>query len=176
MFRKDFAKLNRLVKSVDIELAVGSTCKRILQLIRDEALMGDENSDSQSEDEAGFRNDMKNSVRQGISELIDEQETATVNIASQAFDHIHSSEIIMTIGNSKVVAQFLKEAARLRKFQVIVAETAPLYDGQELALEMASAGISTTVITDSAIFAVMSRVNKVILGTHAGNPCSSSYC
>lgn len=33
----------------------------------------------------------------------------------------------MTIGNSSVVAQFLKEAARVRKFQVIVAETAPLY-------------------------------------------------
>lgn len=34
----------------------------------------------------------------------------------------------MTIGKSKEVIQFLKEAARLRKFQVIVAETAPLYN------------------------------------------------
>ena len=32
----------------------------------------------------------------------------------------------MTIGKSKAVASFLKEAARVRKFQVIIAETAPL--------------------------------------------------
>jgi translation initiation factor eIF-2B subunit beta len=38
-----------------------------------------------------------------------------------------------------------------------------------MALELSNAGIETTVIPDSAVFAVMSRVNKVILGTHAGN-------
>lgn len=37
---------------------------------------------------------------------------------------------------------------------------------QEMAKRLAQAGIETTLITDSAIFAVMSRVNKVILGTH----------
>lgn len=37
-----------------------------------------------------------------------------------------------------------------------------------MAASLASAGIDTTVITDSAIYAVMSRVNKVILGAHAG--------
>lgn len=37
-----------------------------------------------------------------------------------------------------------------------------------MALELSKAGIETTVIPDSAVFAVMSRVNKVILGTHAG--------
>ncbi|KAJ3325510.1 GCD complex subunit gcd7, partial [Blyttiomyces sp. JEL0837] len=36
-----------------------------------------------------------------------------------------------------------------------------------MALALSQAGIDTTLITDSAIFAVMSRVNKVILGTHA---------
>jgi hypothetical protein len=42
------------------------------------------------------------------------------------------------------------------------------YSGQEMAVELSKAGIETTVIPDSAVFAVMSRVNKVILGTHAG--------
>lgn len=37
-----------------------------------------------------------------------------------------------------------------------------------MAVELSKAGIETTVIPDSAVFAVMSRVNKVILGTHAG--------
>ena len=37
-----------------------------------------------------------------------------------------------------------------------------------MAAELSKAGIETTVVTDSAIYAVMSRVNKVILGAHAG--------
>lgn len=43
----------------------------------------------------------------------------------QALEHIHSNEVIMTIGYSRTVEAFLKEAARKRKFQVIVAECAP---------------------------------------------------
>ena len=42
------------------------------------------------------------------------------------------------------------------------------YNGQEMAKALGSAGIDTTVVSDSAVFAVMSRVNKVILGAHAG--------
>ena len=42
------------------------------------------------------------------------------------------------------------------------------YDGHEMAAELSKTGIETTVVTDSAIYAVMSRVNKVILGAHAG--------
>jgi translation initiation factor 2B subunit (eIF-2B alpha/beta/delta family) len=38
------------------------------------------------------------------------------------------SEIIMVTGKSKTVEEFLKSAHRKRKFQVIVAETAPLYE------------------------------------------------
>lgn len=36
-----------------------------------------------------------------------------------------------------------------------------------MALELAQAKIKTTVINDSAAFAIMSRVNKVFIGTHA---------
>ncbi|KAG9303727.1 hypothetical protein G9A89_018624 [Geosiphon pyriformis] len=82
-------------------------------------------------------------------------------------EHIHANEIIMTIGKSKTVEAFLTAAAKKLKFSVVVAETSPTYGGHEMALKLSKAGIDTTVITDSAIFAVMSRVNKVILGIHA---------
>ena len=36
-----------------------------------------------------------------------------------------NSEVIMTIGKSRTVEDFLIRAAQKRKFQVIVAETAP---------------------------------------------------
>ena len=41
------------------------------------------------------------------------------------------------------------------------------YSGHQMARELASAGISTFLVPDSSIYAIMSRVNKVILGAHA---------
>lgn len=110
---------------------------------------------------------LKATVIDALNELLSEIEASTDNIATQALEHIHSNEVIMTIGKSRTVEQFLKNAARRRTFSVIVAEGAPFYKGQELAKSLAQAGIETTVITDSAVFAIMSRVNKVIMGTHA---------
>ena len=39
--------------------------------------------------------------------------------------------------------------------------------GQQTAAALAEAGISTTLISDAAVFAMMARVNKVIVGAHA---------
>ncbi len=108
---------------------------------------------------------LKSIVFDAINELISELETSNDNIAAQALEHIHSNEVIMTMGKSSTVEKFLKNAARKRKFSVIVAECAPFYHGQELAKKLAENGIETTVITDAAIFAIMARVNKVIIGT-----------
>ncbi|KAJ3320883.1 Translation initiation factor eIF-2B subunit beta [Boothiomyces sp. JEL0866] len=160
---------DELAVAQPIEFAALNTCKRILRIISDE---DDElrlrMDNSEDEDEpVNFRDEMKALVSQGLSELLDEVEIATQNISSQALEHIHSNEIIMTCGTSPVVIDFLKEAARFRKFQVIIAETAPTFEGHALASKLSSNGIDTSVITDSAIFAVMARVNKVILGAHA---------
>lgn len=35
-------------------------------------------------------------------------------------------------------------------------------DGHQMAMSLSKEGIETTLITDSAVFAVMSRVNKVV--------------
>ncbi|XP_074611730.1 translation initiation factor eIF2B subunit beta-like [Acropora palmata] len=110
---------------------------------------------------------LKTTVIDALNELLTELESSADNIAAQALEHIHSNEVIMTIGKSKTVEAFLKNAARKRKFSVIVAEGAPFYKGQDLAKSLAQHGIDTTLITDSAVFAIMSRVNKVIIGTHA---------
>ena len=69
--------------------------------------------------------EMKPHIIQIIRELLDEIDAVYLNISSQAVDHIHSNEIIMTTGKSKTVEEFLKNAHRKRKFQVIVAEMAP---------------------------------------------------
>ncbi|KAG5539196.1 hypothetical protein RHGRI_019677 [Rhododendron griersonianum] len=78
------------------------------------------------------------------------------------------SEVILTLGNSRTVMEFLCAAKeKKRSFRVFVAEGAPRYQGHVLAKELVARGLQTTVITDSAIFAMISRVNMVIVGAHA---------
>ncbi|KAL7460429.1 hypothetical protein ACHAXS_000879 [Conticribra weissflogii] len=105
---------------------------------------------------------------EAIQEMTRELEDLHKNINKQATQHIHEGEIILTYALSKTVGLFLKTAAaRKRKFQVIVCEGAPHFGGHAMANELAEAGIDTTVIHDAATFAIMSRVNEVLLPAHA---------
>ncbi|UZJ51243.1 hypothetical protein CBS101457_000563 [Exobasidium rhododendri] len=104
---------------------------------------------------------------QAIQELIDELETVDANIAKDARDHVHSGEVIFTIGYSKTVETFLKAAAKDRKFTVIVAECAPNFSGHTLARALSSAGISTLLVPDSSTFTLMPRISKILLGAHS---------
>jgi translation initiation factor 2B subunit (eIF-2B alpha/beta/delta family) len=45
--------------------------------------------------------------------------------------------------------------------QVVVSEAAPGYEGHDMASRLAQAKVQTTLIADSAVFAMMARVNKV---------------
>lgn len=48
-----------------------------------------------------------------------------------------------------------------------MAEGAPRFDGHSNASRLAAAGVQTTLIADSAVFAMMARANKVLVGAHA---------
>ncbi|KAL0088058.1 hypothetical protein J3Q64DRAFT_1723888 [Phycomyces blakesleeanus] len=119
-------------------------------------------------DEKKANYNLKPLIIQEINEeIIADLESVYKGIADQAVDYIHANEVIMTIGRSRTVEKFLRRAAEHRKFQVIVAETSPTYQGHQMAIALSAAGIDTTVIVDSAIFAAMPRVNKVVLSAHA---------
>ncbi|PVU98020.1 hypothetical protein BB561_000154 [Smittium simulii] len=123
----------------------------------------DVNLSKKNQSSVTFRTNLKNCITQGINDFIEELEGSRANIASHALDHVH--EIILTCGYSRTVERFFKKAAIKRKFTVIIAETAPWYSGHKLAASLASLNIETIIISDSAVFAMMSRVNKVIIGT-----------
>ncbi|KAF3975086.1 hypothetical protein CMV_001619 [Castanea mollissima] len=77
-------------------------------------------------------------------------------------------EVILTLGSSRTVLEFLCPAKeKKRSFRVFVAEGAPRYQGHLLANDLVTRGLQTTLITDSAVFAMISRVNMVIVGAHA---------
>lgn len=60
-----------------------------------------------------------------LQEIETELETSSENLSTQAALHIHSSELILTLGHSRSVENFLKSASKERKFEVVVAECAP---------------------------------------------------
>ena len=62
---------------------------------------------------------LKSRVIERVEELDMEIETGTDEIAKQALEHIHTNEVILTLGRSRTVERFLKQAAKERKFQVI---------------------------------------------------------
>ena len=112
---------------------------------------------------------LKPRVMEEIAELMTELDLSEGNIAAQATEHIYANETILTYGCSATVLAFLKEAARFRRFEVMVLETAPSYAGHVQAMRLATAPypIDTTVLTDSAVYAIMPAVNKVFIGCHA---------
>jgi len=191
----------RITAAVPIELAAGNITRRVLYFVREEIATGEKTSaETQAPPDlvrspslenyllgdntprrgySGFSKDMKQAIIQQIKELIDEIHAISTNIAEQSLEHIHANEVILSHGISRTVVNFLRFAAgKGRKFEVVVADTAPRYSGHELAHELAGFGIQVTVIPDAAIFGVMSRVNKVIIGTHAvlanGGLCAPS--
>lgn len=133
--------------------------------------------------------DIKAEVIDGIKELLDELEIVDTQIAESALDHIHSNETILTHTSSQTVQKFLTTAARKRKFTVIHAEAYPNDheathatiisgskkgvsisndddDADERWKPLTSMGITVILIPDTAVFALMSRINKVILAPH----------
>ncbi|KAK0893631.1 GCD complex subunit gcd7 [Friedmanniomyces endolithicus] len=127
--------------------------------------------------------DIKAEVIDGIKELQDELDVVDNQIAESALDHIHSNEIILTHTSSQTVQKFLLTAARKRKFTLFHAEAYPNNheathatilngaqgedDSNERWKPLTSLGITVILIPDTAVFALMSRINKVILAPHA---------
>ncbi|XP_020105019.1 translation initiation factor eIF-2B subunit beta isoform X2 [Ananas comosus] len=128
---------------------------------------GDSEGRSKSEKSSRSRK-LKHDVIEAMNELIQDIDTCHEQISEQAVEHIHQNEVILTLGRSRTVKEFLYAAKeKKRSFRVFVAEGAPRYQGHVLAKELVAKGLQTTVITDSAVFAMISRVNMVIVGAHA---------
>ncbi|SMR63922.1 unnamed protein product [Zymoseptoria tritici ST99CH_1A5] len=128
--------------------------------------------------------DIKAEVIDGIKDLLEELDIVDTQIAESALDHIHSNEIILTHTSSQTVQKFLAAAARKRSFTVVHAEAYPndhlsthatIVNGSTASAEddsmdrwkpLTSLGIKVILIPDTAVFALMSRINKVILAPH----------
>jgi len=117
----------------------------------------------------GTERDVKPFIVEGIRELMDEIRHESDGIAAQSLDLVHTNEVILTLGASVTVKNFLLRAAERRSFTVLLVESYPnhLRETQELSLVLSKAGIETILVPDQAVYALMSRVNKVLLSTLA---------
>lgn len=182
------------VSALPQESVIANMARRVLKLIREEfdaldlqaaqvpvtddsqatlslhKLVTQTSETEQSRDYSRPQDGLRAALLDHLQEIETELEDSAENLSAQAAEHIHSSELILTLGHSRAVESFLKTAAKERKFEVVVAECAPACRGHNLAASLAKLKIETIVIPDAAIFAMMSRVNKVIIGTHSESP------
>ncbi|KAK9737179.1 Initiation factor 2 subunit family [Popillia japonica] len=174
-------RLKKIVHLLPQEATTNNIMRHILKIIRDEYDAGFKSKaegqqtlhhlvtadlDKDATDYSKPLPSLKLALLDHLAEYKVELEASGDNIASQASEHIHSNEVILTVGKSNTVKKFLKFAAKTRKYHVIVVESAPDYQGHAMAASLAKSNIQTIVIPDSAVFAMMSRVNKVIIGTY----------
>jgi len=86
---------------------------------------------SNNENDTGVSSDvveMKEYVKSiltSISELIEEIESISDFIKDQSFEHINNNDVILTANHSDQLEEFFIEAAKEKKFHVIIAESAP---------------------------------------------------
>ena len=105
----------------------------------------------------------KNNILQGIEDLILEIDSISATIIEQkeVKDLINDDDIILTSNYSQQVAEILIENAKTKKFKVLVAESAPLFNKKSQSETLIKKGIDTTIIDDNDIYDVMNKLTKV---------------
>jgi translation initiation factor eIF-2B subunit beta len=137
---------------------------------------------------------IKTDALSGIGEILDEIDSASEQVAEHALTYINSNDTILVQGGSSTIHDFLYAAAsKKRKFTVYFVDGAPnnttdtrnqLLTGsntisattdpdegdsqlRDHIKPLAALGITVVIIPDSAVFAIMSYVNKVLLAPNA---------
>lgn len=181
---------NRLERAQPTEFICGNIIRRVLAIIRDEVEEELASTMAQTTTEPMIssmfnllqkpavplqksldqpKTDIRQVIIQGIKDLIDEIANIDDGIQQIAIDLIHDREILLTpTPDSKTVLKFLIKARERnnRNFTVLVTEGFPNNTSvaHEFAKKLSEHGIETTIIPDTAVFALMGRVGKVILG------------
>jgi len=166
------------------ELVIGNITRRVLKMIRD-VVSDTERSEDTGEGVASLTNllklsDMTESISSAYGgkfrniksdilevindEIIEDFTKLYTSLNKEAPEYVHSGEVILTYGASDTVRKFIVAAKKKCNFNVVVAESAEIAPSHKMAKALAKEKIDTTVITNSAVFTMMSRVDKVIVG------------
>lgn len=87
-------------------------------------------------------------------------------IQSHAAAKIHDGDVVMTYASSSVIEGTLLQAFRQgRKFEVIVIDSRPLFEGRQLAERLLEEGIPTTYGLLTALSTLVPQASLMLLGT-----------
>lgn len=163
------------------ELVIANVARRLLRAIRDEnRAQGNQGIEGSGESLqrlvlaasarratlGSAQHDLREPLRDYIAELRGELESSISSICGQAREHVHGDELILTYGASAITERFLRAAAP-RKYKLILAEGPDPTESHAMANRLSAAGVPVTVISAASIYAVMSRVNKVVISVKA---------
>lgn len=168
--QKHFAqnlKTQNFEKSEDMRRQTIYRLNSLCNLVKKEDLSLTSNISSNLESKDFSIEVSRDNILSDIEELISSLEESSNLINNQAHEHINNDDIILTANNSGQLHEFLLEAAKTKNFHVIIAESCPSMSGRIQARNLSKKGIKTTLISDSSIFALIPRVNKVVIGTRA---------
>jgi translation initiation factor eIF-2B subunit delta len=96
-------------------------------------------------------------------------DTAAKAISLKVREKIAEDDVILTYGCSSLIKRSLIEAWKdgEKKFSVVVVDSRPDHEGQEMLKSLTMEGISCTYVLINAISFIMPKVTKVLLGAHA---------
>ena len=152
--------INRiLLQNNPMNLCISNTVRRVLSIIRTEC------NNQHTIENISYKQwaAVKSEVLDELNILSDEIKSSNEHISEQSIEHIHSRDVVLVYGYSITVLEFLVDAKKLRNFEVVVCETAPYCTGHLMCTKLCDYSIECTLITDSAIYALMSVINKVII-------------
>lgn len=111
----------------------------------------------------------KEFILEKIDAFIQERiEYADMVIARTGCDKINDGDVILTYAKSHVVEMIIKMAHEAgKKFKVIIVDSRPHLEGQQLMRRLTKLGLKCTYILINALSFVMQEVSKVFLGAHA---------
>ncbi|EUD64637.1 translation initiation factor eIF-2B subunit beta [Plasmodium inui San Antonio 1] len=114
-------------------------------------------------------NTLRHSIIEGITELIADIDTSWGETEQRtSYDLFMENDVILTMGYSVGVEKFLKNINKKKDgISVIVVGGDINRNGFRMAQLLSEDGVDTTYISDSAVFAVIPRVTKVVLGSVA---------
>ncbi|EPY24884.1 translation initiation factor eIF-2B subunit delta [Strigomonas culicis] len=108
-------------------------------------------------------------VARGILDSIESEITLSTSsiVEDRSMPYVSSSDTILVFGRSSVVENILLSRARLppkKPKRVIVLDSAPLYEGRELAHKLSEEGICVTYGLLTSCCTLMSKCTRVLIG------------
>ena len=109
--------------------------------------------------------ELRRIVRGHVNAFIQSSHVAVLEIAGAAASQIKDGYTVFTHSYSSSVFAGLKQAkAADIRFHVIVTESRPVFEGREMAAELAKLGLPVSFIVDAAVTSFIAQANIVLLG------------